>query len=96
MWRVLPPIGSSPIRLIRLNASVRAFDWGWLLSAVVSDYSDGALPRLENSVDGGSKGMPRAIIWFRCAAHRRLVTCRNRLGDELRVAFKATGASGQG
>src|SRR5207247_1871516 len=64
----------------------RAFDWGWLMSAVLSDYEDKALPRIENSVDGGSKGMPRAIFWFRCAAEGRVVTCRNRLGDELRLA----------
>ena len=95
-WRVLPPNGSGPLRLVRLNASVRAFDWGWLMSAAISDYHDNALPRLESSIDGGSKGMPRAIFWFRCAPHGRVVTCRNRLGDELRLAFTAGGASGRG
>lgn len=96
MWRVLPPNAPGPIKLVRINASVGAFDWGWLISAVESDYADGALPRLEDSVDGGTKGMPRAIIWFRCTAHGRVVTCRNRLGDQLRVAFRAAGASGRG
>ena len=95
-WRVLPTGATGPIRLVRLNASARAFDWGWLMSAVLSDYEDKALPRIENSVDGGSKGMPRAIFWFRCAAEGRVVTCRNRLGDELRLAFRAAAASGQG
>jgi hypothetical protein len=95
-WRVLPTGATGPFRLVRLNASVRAFDWGWLISSVESDYDDKALPRLENSVDGGSKGMPRAIFWFRCAAHGRVVTCRNQLGDELRLAFRAAGASGRG
>ncbi len=99
-WRTLPtspPRSSLPVpSLVRINTPVTAFDWGWLISGAQSDFDRLALPRSEVAVDGGTAGMPHSIFWFRCSAHGRLLTCRNKLGDELRVTFTAAAGAGRG
>lgn len=83
-WRRLP---SDPaVRASEwANASDYAFDWPWLARAAESDYASHRLPGRENSVDGGSAGMPQAIILFRCGLRGHDVVCRNGLGDALRL-----------